>query len=151
MKEVLVSCYLNNWIINYLLSSFWVLIFCDQIWLFLLLLQKCKWTLKPRFEDFHPEDGGSRFFQTVANHVPDDAVTGLRRHETNLCVNENLFCHVIPSLSTVSSVTHYTEQWQHKFMIWQIRVPSFQKYSWWYQVMTDKQLRIWNSLFCQKQ
>jgi len=114
MKEVLVSCNLNNRIINYLLSSFWVLIFCDQIWLFLLLLQKWEWTLKPRFEDFHPEDGGSRFFQTVANHLPDDTVTGLRRPKTNLCVNEDLFCHVIPSLSTVSSVTHYPEQWQHK-------------------------------------
>jgi len=84
---------------------------------------------KPSFEDFHPEDGGIRFFQTVDNHLADDAVIGLRRPETNLCVNENLFCHVIPSLSTVSSVTHYPEQWQHKFMILQIKVPSLQKYS----------------------
>jgi hypothetical protein len=73
-NKVILSCHK--------LSSFWGVILCNQIWLFLLLLQKCEEISKLSFEDFHREDGGSRFFQTVSNHLPDDTVTWLRRPET---------------------------------------------------------------------
>lgn len=127
-KEVLVSCHLNNWIINYLLSSFWVLIFRDQIWLF-LLFKSVKASQSRALKTFTPKMeavGSSKLLLTICLMTQWHDWEDLR-----------LICVWIRT----SSVTQYpvhplSPVWQHKFMIWQIRVPSLQKYSWWYQVMT---------------